>query len=330
MVMRKYSILFLSALTIGSLGFVFTSCDDDPPPAKPQLSFATTSVTAKESDADLEIQVVLDKAASEDITVEYSLSGTALDDVTAGNNQPVDYEVVSDFDYGEIEIEKGETTGTISLNLLSDGEFEDDETIEISIDNVSTDAVEITRDDEVNITVKQEDGRIILLEWPAPSGSGQADMDIVLRVGDNTTTWAGVLSGAANGSFEGPEVLFIPKAVTYAAYGLSYTYYDGTLDPLEFTATFIEFADGAAEAEAQWDSFDGVYTAVNKNKWTDINTTIVVQTFQKTGGAFTAPSSPITIPSSGSRMASNSIFNPALKRTHMTYKVSDRIKQILK
>lgn len=325
--MRKYSILFLSALTLGSFVFVFTSCDDDEPPAKPKLSFASATLTAKESDENLLIEVVLDKAASEDITIEYSLSGSALDDVTAGNTDPVDYEVISD--YGEIEIEKGQTTGTIELNLLSDGEFEDDETIEISIDDVSSENIEITRDDEINITLQQEDGLIILLEWPAPSASGQADMDIILRVGDNTTTWTGVLSGAAQGSFEGPEILFIPKAVTFAAYGVSYVYYDGTLDPLEFTATFIEFADGAVEAEAQRESFDGVYTAVNKNKWTDVNTTIVVQTFQKTGGAFTSPTSPITIPPTGSRMSSSSALTPTVKKLNTAYPMPERIKAIL-
>ncbi|HMG92993.1 MAG TPA: Calx-beta domain-containing protein [Chryseolinea sp.] len=326
--MRKYSILFLSALTLGSFVFVFTSCDDDEPPAKPKLSFATATLTAKESDENLQIQVVLDKAASEDITVEYSLSGTALDDVTAGNTAPADYEVISDF--GEIEIEEGQTTGIIELNLLSDGEFEEDESIEISIDDVSSENIELTRDDEVNITLQQEDGRIILLEWPAPSASGQADMDIILRVGDNTTTWAGVLSGAAQGSFEGPEVLFIPTAVTYAAFGLSYVYYDGTLDPLEFTATFVDFANGAAEAEAQRESFDGIYTIVNKNKWTDVNTTIVVQTFQKTGGAFTSPTTPITIPPAGSRMSSSSLLTTAVKKQHTIYPMSEKIKAMLK
>jgi hypothetical protein len=327
-VMRKYSILFLSALTLGSFAFVFTSCDDDEPPAKPKLSFATATITAKESDDNLQIEVVLDKAASEDITIEYSLSGTALDDVTAGNNQDPDYEVVSDF--GEVEIEEGQTSGIIELNLLSDGEFEEDETIEISIDNVSSENIELTREDEVNVTLQQEDGLIILLEWPEPSASGQADMDIILRVGDNTTTWTGVLSGAAQGSFEGPEVLFIPKAVTFAAYGLSYVYYDGTLDPLEFTSTFIEFANGAVEAEAQRESFTGVYTAVNKNKWTDVNTTIVVQTFQKNGDAFTSPSSPITIPPTGSRMSSGSTLTSTIKKQFTVYPMSEKIKAMLK
>ena len=57
-VMRKYSVLFLSAFTLGSFVFVFTSCDDDEPPAKPQLSFATSEMTVKESDENLQIQVV--------------------------------------------------------------------------------------------------------------------------------------------------------------------------------------------------------------------------------------------------------------------------------
>jgi hypothetical protein len=121
-VMRKYSVLFLSAFTLGSFVFVFTSCDDDEPPAKPKLAFATSEMTVKESDANLQIQVVLDKPANEDITIEYSLSGTAKDDVSAGSTLPTDYVVVSD--YLELEIPKGETTGISELELISDTDFE--------------------------------------------------------------------------------------------------------------------------------------------------------------------------------------------------------------
>ena len=327
-VMRKYSVLLLSAVALGSFVFVLSSCDDDEPSPPPQLSFAVSELTVKESDANVQIQVVLDKAASEDITVEFSLGGTALDDVTAGNTDPADYEVVTD--YGEVEIEAGETTGVIELDLYSDGLFENDETIELSITEVDNENIEITRDDEMNITVQQEDGLIITLEWPAPTGPSWADMDIILRAGANTTTWDGILSGAAEANTSQPEVLFIPKVVTFAAYGLSYVYYDGTYDPLEFTATFIDYTNGAVEPEAQRESFDGVYTIANKNKWTDANTTIVVQTFQKTGDSFTSPSSPIVIPSSGSRMASDSQLPSTIKKQVGSQYISSKLKELLK
>lgn len=328
-VMRKYNALFLlSGLSLIALSLIFSSCKDDDPPAKPMLSFAAATSTAKESDDNIEIQVVLDKAASQDITIDYSLGGTAVEKVAAGANGGTDYEIISD--YGEVEILEGETTGIIELDLWSDGNLEDDETIEISIDGVSSDEIEITRDDETTITLQQEDGLVIVLEWPVPSADGQADMDIILRVGQNTTTWDGVLSGAARPSFEGPEILFVPKVVTFPAYGLSYVYYDGTLDTLEFTATFVDFANGEIEAEAQTESFPGVYYTVNKNKWTDANTTVVVQTFQKNGDAFTSPSSPIVAPATGSRVGSSDNFTSSFKKQTGKISNADKVRLLLK
>ena len=206
-----------------------------------------------------------------------------------------------------MDIKKGETVGTIELDLYTDGLFEDDETIEISIDEVDSDQIEITREDQVKITLQQEDGLVIALEWPAPGASGQADMDIIVRVGQSIGTWTGVVNLAADGSFQGPEIVFIPKAVTFPAFGVSYVYYDGTLDPVAFKATFIDFAAGVVEATGTRESFTATYTAVNKNKWTDITTTQVVQTFEKTGGVFTSPTA-ITVPVTGSRTGSTDNF----------------------
>ena len=301
--MRKLSALFVSASILFGFGLFFTACDDDEPPVKPKLSFGVSTLTTKESDANLIIEIVLDKAASEDITIDYSLGGTAIDEITAGTTADPDYEVISD--YLEVEIEKGETTGTIELDLYTDGIIEDDENIEISIEDVDSDQIEITRDDEINITLKQEDGMVVVLEWPAPTADKSADMDIILRVGQNTTTWDGVLNVAIEESFQGPEILFIPKAVSFPAFGLSYVYYDGTLDPLEFTATFIDYTNQTPEPVASRESFDVTYTALNKNKWTDISTTIVVQTMLKTGEVFSTPSA-VVVPAAGSRVSSSS------------------------
>lgn len=313
-VMRKLSALLVSASILTGFGIFFTSCDDDEPPAKPKLSFETATLTVKESDADLIINVVLDKAATEDITIDYSISGTAVEYVTAtANSVSPDYEITSEL--GEIEIDKGETTGTIEIDLYSDGFLEPtDETIEISIEDVDSDQIEITRDDDMVITVEQEDGLLVLLEWPDPSVTGQADMDLVLRVGQNTTTWQGVLDVSYDESFEGPEGIFIPKAYSFPAYGLSYVYYDGTLNPLEFTVTFADYTNKAFEAESGFDTFDVTYTTANINKWTSLSTTIVVQTLLKTNGVFGTPSA-VTVPPAGSRIGSSDSFIHTLNRT---------------
>jgi len=303
-VMRKLGALLLSSTILSAFVLFVSSCDDDEPPVKPKLSFGLSTLTAKESDGNLIIEVILDKPATEDITIDYALGGTAVDDVTAGTTADPDYEVVGD--YLEVEIEEGETTGTIELDLYTDALLEEDETIEISIEDVDSDQIEITRDDEINITLLQEDGIVIALTWPAPAADKSADMDIILRVGQTTATLTSFLNVAAEASFQGPELMFVPTAATFPAYGLSYVYYDGNLDPLAFKVTFVDFVNGEFEAEATRESFEATYTAINKNKWTSatINTTIVVQTFLKTGGAFTSPSV-ITVPGTGSRISTS-------------------------
>src|SRR5690606_28849637 len=67
--------------------------------------------------------------------------------------------------------------------------------------------------------------------------------------------------------------------------GLTYTYYDGSLDPLDFEIAFIEFIDGA---EGEEEIFTGSYTAANKNKWTTpAYPTIIAQTIRLVDGQFT-------------------------------------------
>lgn len=309
--MQKYNSLILSAFVLFSTGMIISSCDKDEPYVKPKLSFAATTLTAKESDANLEIQVVLDKEAPDDITIDFTLSGTAVDDVTAGTTQPSDYEVVSD--YGTVQILKGETTGIIELDLYSDFLFEDDETLIISIDQVDSDQIEITRDDATTVTVEQEDGTAVVLEWPQPSPTGQADMDILLRIGTTTSAFGDVITGSAEGSTTVPELVFLPLAAEIPAYGLSYVYYDGTLNPLNFTVTFADYVNGVVEAAAQRQKYEGQYTLDNINKWTDENTSKVVQTVEKVSGAFTTPTD-IQEPTTGSRSAASGNASTSFKK----------------
>ena len=132
---------------------------------------------------------------------------------------PADYSVVGEF--GELDILKGETTGTIELDLLSDTDLEDDETIEISIEEVSSDGIEITRDDEITITLKQEDGLFVALLWGVGAGESypDVDMDLFLWV-ENTSSVLGLtnyrgLNGSNYSNWIGgnnPEYFFLPTS----------------------------------------------------------------------------------------------------------------------
>ena len=326
--MRKCRILLISIVSLSLFILLMSSCKKShETPVKPKLSFSEATKTVKESDGTIDITMTLDKPSPEAVSITYELSGTAVDKVTAGTNAAYDYEITSS--YLETKIKKGETIGTISVKLYSDFNLEDNEDIQIAIKNTDSQNIEITRDDNIKITVTQEDGLIVLLEWPAPTVDSLADMDILLRAGQNTATWDGILSGSAKGSFTGPEPIFIPKVLDFPAYGLSYTYYDGTFHKLDFTATFVDFANGAVEPEAQQQVFNATYTAANKNKWTDANTTVVVQTFEKVSGAFTAPSA-IAVPSSGSRIGSQGHLSSTIIKQSESAATSNLILPFLK
>ena len=140
--MRTYQVfLIISISTLTLFSLVLSSCKEDEPPAKPKLSFSEATKTINEADGKIEIKVKLDKGAFEDVTITYELSGTALDKVTAGTTKSYDYEITSD--YLETEILKGDSIGLIKLNLFSDLDIEEDETIVISIKDTDSNCIAI-------------------------------------------------------------------------------------------------------------------------------------------------------------------------------------------
>ncbi|HOY49435.1 MAG TPA: hypothetical protein PLJ60_15605 [Chryseolinea sp.] len=312
--MKKYSALLLSGLVIALLGSI-SSCSEDEPYVKPKLSFAESSMTVNEIDGTIEIEVVLDKPAAEDFTISYELDGDAYDEIRAEEEDELaDFEVVGD--YGEIEIEKGEDSGIITLQLFADFIIEGNESIEIEITSVDSDKIEITNDDDIEITLEQEqDGVLVVLEWDETYTD--VDMDMLLRavdLGGNASTGP-VVWGSVNGSFVSGESIFIPKSIEDVVFGLSYTYYEGTAEPMNFTATFAEAVDGVFEAEEDRQVFQGTYTLANINEWTNFNTTKVVQTFENIAGVFTNFSE-ITAPATGSRTISSENATSTFNKTH--------------
>ncbi|MBT1697840.1 hypothetical protein KK083_13185 [Fulvivirgaceae bacterium PWU4] len=320
------SITYLSSLaTVVVLGVALSSCKDDDPPVKPKVSVSAATMTVKESDGTIEVEVSLDKPAPKDISIEYTLDGTAVDKATISGNQAYDYEITED--PGEINIDKGQSKGVIKIDLLSDSFIEDPETIEIQLES-ATEGIELTRDDEVKITINQEDGLIVALYWPAPTSTAYADMDLLVRIGATVNNWeADIFNGSVQETNSGPEFVFFPKAWGNAAYGMSYTYYDGTLDPLNFTVRFIDLVNGAIEPEAGFQVFTGSYTAANKNKWTDLSTTQVVQTFVTSGGAY-SNISPITKPTAGSRMSTARDSKGTMARGSNNYHHGSLVKKL--
>jgi len=304
--MRKFYVLSQIIVLLGVSTMVITSCKKDEPFVKPKLSFSSTTLTVNEADQTVSIDVVIDKAYTEDITIEYKLSGTAVDKITAsGANSSYDYEITSE--YLEVQILKGETTGAIEVKLYSDFILEDPETFEISIDKVNSENIEITRDDEISVTIEQEDGLLVVLDWGTEPGDNYTDVDMDLFLWADNDAGDLVLTNinSSRASFVAPEFMFLPSApLPDGDYGLSCNYYEGSEDPMNFKITFIKIVNNA---EAGTTEIDGIYTAANLNKWdiTDIDP-ILVQTFSKAGADFSNFST-VDVPVANSRTITGSL-----------------------
>lgn len=323
-IMKKSTSVLLyilsGAVIVSAVGLSSCSKDDDEPKAKPQLSFAETEKTVKESDGAIEIQIVLDKAASEDITVSYELSGTAQDNETATQNSPGDYEIDEDQTHGEVEIEKGQTSAVIKINLYSDFAIEDGksstedilepEEIDIEITDVDGGDIEISNDDETTILVEQEDGMLVFLAWGVGEGENYTDVDMDMTLWSENAQSQLVLTNfaAARTSVAPPEFFFLPHVINDGDYGLSYTYWGGTEDEMNFEVTFAELVDMEFEDVEDADVFQATYTLANINKWDDDEEgtdRLLAQTFTKTGNDY-SDFSEITVHGEGSRTGTHS------------------------
>jgi hypothetical protein len=306
----KKSIIILSALIVGFVLLPLSSCKDDGPPPKAKISFAESTMTVNEADGTIEIEVVLDKPATENTNIEYEVNGTAQDFETATQNNPPDFQILQDIsDYGEVDIAKGETSGIIEIEMFSDTFFEDNETIEISITAVNSDQAELTTDVDMEITLEQEDGMLVILSWDY----ADVDLDLFLWAEDNVGTLGLTNLNSAGVGFDGPEGFFLPTALLDdGSYGLSCTYYEGTANPMNFEVDFIEIINGNDVATT---TKSGTYSLANINKWDDATNgtdPVLVQTFQKTGIDFSNFSA-IETPSSGSRIQSSQLPNGVIK-----------------
>ena len=155
--MKTYSAYIVSISLVVALGFGSSSCKEDEP-ARPKLSFSEPSMSVGENAGVIEVELVLDKSYGKDLTIEYTLGGTASDQDAVGS-ATADYEVIGD--HGVVVIESGTTSGAIELEIINDATFEADETIEISILDINTGDVELTADDETEITITNDDSQLI-------------------------------------------------------------------------------------------------------------------------------------------------------------------------
>jgi hypothetical protein len=305
--MKKFTSIFLYSCTamviVLSIGLSSCGSDDDKEPeAKAQLPFTVTEKTVNEADGTVEFEVSLDKPAAEDFTIEYEWSGTAYEKTTPHpTTGAYDYEILGG-SAGELEIPEGETTGTIEIKFYSDRALEDPETINLSIEDIDTELVEISRDDELDITLEQEDGLIVVLQWSETYTD--VDMDLFLWIQNAEDEFELTNVSSQQPDFTSPEAFFVPTAImSDGVYGISANYFEGTENPMEFLLSYVEFKDGAEQTPVER---EGSYTLANINPWF-VNETTPPQnlqvefTFEKSGSTF-SNFSEITVPAEYSRI----------------------------
>lgn len=291
---------------------VITITSDD---ASVVASFVNTSLRVNESDGMLgilKIPVQLDKAAPAETVVNYTLGGSALDSLTGDTEgiPPSYYDYYVDGVLGELTFAAGATSDTIRLQLYSDFLFEDDETIEITLDESS--GVDVGTNAKTTITVDQQDGKVIALVWD--DNYTDVDMDMFLWMGPDHDQMIDVAGSVNSGPTPRLEIVFVPDIFVDAAFGVSYVYYSGTVEPMNFEAHFADFKDGILEAEADRDVYPATYMLDNINKWDKSGKSpLVVQTFLITDGVLTDVSA-ITVPETSSRMKALEI-PPGMRKT---------------
>jgi hypothetical protein len=156
--------------------------------------------------------------------------------------------------------------------------------------------------DEMQIDLNQEDGKAIALFWDVDAEETTVDMDLFLWWGDlgDDVTELGLISLSAFEGTDGPEVVFIPGALTGLKYGLSYTYYSGDVTPMEFESHFIDFVDGVL---GDREIYTGTYTLANLNEWETLDDIIhIEQTFEIDENGEYINISTISTPTEGSRV----------------------------
>ena len=138
--------------------YVYTIKNDD---AVPQASFTTSAQSVSEGAGTATVTVQLSRPADQDVTISYSLSGTALNgtDYTVSPASP-------------IVIAQGESTKVLTVTITNDSSVENDETVVLTLSNPfnatltspTSHTLTITNDDTAGVRITQSGGSTNVVE----------------------------------------------------------------------------------------------------------------------------------------------------------------------
>jgi hypothetical protein len=307
--------LLLSA----AIPFLFLACDKDDEPKPAGIGFENSVEEITESDGTItsfhpliwesysgetgatgkeyEVKLVLDKPVSATAVISYSVAGTATKNSASS---------IGDFDVEgtTVTIEEGQSEAVIPLTIFEDMDFElsdDDslfETVEITLNSVVSGPVVLGEQTVYKLKINEDDA-VWILQWgtDGTDSPGDVDMDILFTY-DGQIVW-----GAA--SDEEFEAVNVPAGFPNGTYGLSYTYYEGTSDDVDFVVGLFNTSGSLNGVKYTYPDDDpllysGHYTLSNINAWSESSPPLVVQNVTKSGINYTDITD-ITEPASGSR-----------------------------
>jgi hypothetical protein len=326
----------LGLMGLAGLTFLSSCGDDEPTPSGVSFELADQSTT--ESDGTItsfhpdlvqdgqgktvQVKLVFDKALPGQTVIKYKIDGTAskINPVPASGS---DFDV-NDFDVAEgtnltlttdeLTIAKGATEAIINVTLYEDYEFEYDKNV-VNTEKVSYETIIFTMmsvvsgpaklgtqvTHQINVT---EDDAVFLLQWGTnnTTSAGDVDMDLLFSL-NNELVWG----SASDGTY---EIVNFPAGFPEGQYGLSYTYYAGTSDDVDFAVGVYTTAGSVNGQRYNYGTanplvFKASYTLKNINKWSETSPPKVVQTMTKSGINYTSFSA-ITVPADGgSRVGEN-------------------------
>ncbi|MGE0079141.1 MAG: Calx-beta domain-containing protein [Bacteroidales bacterium] len=190
-------VVTLSNPTNATLGtntvYTYTITDNDEP-SVPTVSFSSTSSSGAESESSAVLQVNLSASSASNVTVDYTVSGTA----TGGGT---DYTLAN----GTLTINAGSTSGTITISDIVDDELvEDDETVVVTLSN-PTNATLGTNTVYTYTITDNDEPSVPTVSFSSTSSSGaESESSAVLQVNLSASSASNVtvdytVSGTATG-----------------------------------------------------------------------------------------------------------------------------------
>jgi hypothetical protein len=255
-----------------------------------------------------EIKLLLDRPIAETTVIRFSTAGTAT---RSEAFELADFEIEPSGNL--LTINKGEQSASLWITVFEDYELEYFELnniaylvegITITLEEVvsGTGILGVDKTFTVFIT---EDDLLVFLRWDPLDEPGEdpgdVDMDLFLWF-DGELLTSSTQDGIAY------EVATFPAGLSDGQIGLSYTYYSGSSDDLEF---YVEILNPGGNFEGFFPNrrfYEGKYKASNKNKYDESGIApFIAQTMSKIGLDYYNVTG-ITVNESGSRIMKQNRF----------------------